>query len=176
MALKPRVLTWECYLVGVGRRRGRTPPDASELCPYHPSSPPPPLEILGRCLSLGVSARSGFTQVIQAHKNPSLAENHGTPQPLALLQAPQGTLDSPLAFTWQCDCIPIQAQGNPSPEGLSPLLLPLPAAGCLWPAPGFSRIHRGTSACWHTTRLWGGGQVDDLITRHKTLFQRVSFV
>lgn len=48
------------------------PSDASEFCP--PSLPPllVPLEILGGCLSLGVSVRLENIQVIQAHKSPDL--------------------------------------------------------------------------------------------------------
>lgn len=56
---------------------GKDPSDAPELCLYF--SPPPPLKILGGCLSLGVSVRfENVTQVIQADKNASLAENHCT--------------------------------------------------------------------------------------------------
>lgn len=87
-------------MLSTGCRRGeegKDPSDASELCLY--LSPSPPLEILGGCLSLGVSVRfENVTQVIQAHKSASLAENRSLHlHPLLLLQTPQGTLGTPLA-------------------------------------------------------------------------------
>lgn len=143
---------------------GKDPSDASELCPYHPGSPPPPLEILGRCLSLGVSVRSeNFTQVIQAHRNPSLAENHGTLSP------------------WLCSrlhralwTLPLHSHGSVTAPHSGPKVIPAQRAfphccfhfqpGCLWPAPGFSRIH---GAPQHAGTPPGCG-VEDKLTMNKT--------